>query len=205
MSSIGALIPMLILMRRRYCEGNLSQDPARCFCAFVIALWTISIVSGGSSSFPSTCWSVWKQWVHAGWGGGDCIDAELLLHHCWCDFTPFLLCSARLVEWSRALTKQGCQETLSFHNNAVMRHVGSPYTTGHNGILLTNAKRSQLQYPWCAVPEPRALPRRPHSSLLVKYLKPLAARRSAFSCFLMCHGSLVVMLVTKKQPGLRQW
>lgn len=41
------------------------------------------------------------------------------------------------------------------------------------------------------------LPSLPHSSLLVKYLKPLAARRSAFSCFLMCHGSLVVMLVTK--------
>lgn len=52
---------------------------------------------------------------------------------------------------------------------------------------------------------PSCSPSRPHSSLLVKYLKPLAARRSAFSCFLTCHGSLVVMLVTKQQPGRRQW
>ena len=54
--------------------------------------------------------------------------------------------------------------------------------------------------PPAASPCPRPwppVPSRPHSSRLVKYLNPLAARRSAFSCFFMCHGSLVVMLVTK--------
>lgn len=40
-------------------------------------------------------------------------------------------------------------------------------------------------------------PSLPHSSRLVKYLKPLAALLSAFSCFFTCQGSLVVMLVTK--------
>lgn len=48
--------------------------------------------------------------------------------------------------------------------------------------------------PWQPWPQ---VPGLPHSSRLVKYLNPLAARRSAFSCFFICQGSLVVMLVTK--------
>lgn len=70
---------------------------------------------------------------------GDCIDAGLLLHNRWCDFTPFLLCSALSVDkvWLRNEKKVIVKKVLLHHdwNNEACRksiHHKTPWNSFTN-------------------------------------------------------------------------